>query len=93
MTLKAYTEWTPKELWEHEQLNFSLHIAIMLQYLQAHGLVVDDFIRYTGEKVLPSCGTKMGRGSLSSYKENAAPKVESSSKKLWQTRSSLCWET
>lgn len=54
MTLKAYTEWTPKELWEHEQVNFSLHIAIMFQYLEAHGLAVDDFICYTGEKVLPS---------------------------------------
>lgn len=54
MELKAYTEWTPKELWEHEQLNFSAHIAIMFQYLQDHGLAVDDFIRYAGEKVLPS---------------------------------------
>jgi hypothetical protein len=54
MILKAYTEWTPKELWEHEQLNFSAHIAIMFQYLQDHGLAVNDFIRYTGEKVLPS---------------------------------------
>ncbi len=38
----------------HEQLNFSLHLATMFQYLQAHGLAVEDFIRYTGEKVLPS---------------------------------------
>ncbi len=54
MELKSYTEWAPKELWDHEQLNFSAHIAIMLQYLQDHGLAVNDFIRYTGEKVLPS---------------------------------------
>ncbi len=53
MELKTYTEWTPKELWEHEQLNFSAHIGIMFQYLQDHGLAVNDFIRYTGEKVLP----------------------------------------
>jgi hypothetical protein len=52
--LKTYTECTPKELWEHEQSNFSAHIAIMFQYLEAHGLAVNDFIRYTGEKVLPS---------------------------------------
>jgi hypothetical protein len=26
----------------------------MFQYVQAQGLAVDDFIRYTGEKVLPS---------------------------------------
>ena len=54
MTMKAYTEWTLKELWEHEQRNFSAHIAIMFQYLQEQGLAVEDFIRYTGEKVLPS---------------------------------------
>ncbi len=54
MTLKGHTDWTPKELWEHEQLNFSAHIAIIFHYLEAHGLAVDDFIRYAGEKVLPS---------------------------------------
>ena len=54
MELKGYTEWTAKELWEHEQVNFSLHLAIMFQYLESHGLPLDDFIRYAGEQVLPS---------------------------------------
>ena len=54
MELKAYTEWTDKELWEHEQVNFSLHLATMFKYLEAHGLSLDDFIHYAGEEVLPS---------------------------------------
>ncbi len=54
MELKDYTDWTDKELWEHEQVNFSLHLAVMFQYLETHGLPVDDFIRYAGEQVLPS---------------------------------------
>jgi hypothetical protein len=54
MSLKDYTAWTVDELWQHEQLNFSIHIAIMFQYVKDHGLDVDEFVRYTGEKVIPA---------------------------------------
>jgi len=45
--------WTTEELWQGEQVNFAAHMAIMFKYLQAHGLDLDDFIRYVGEQVLP----------------------------------------
>ncbi len=52
--MKAHGEWAPEELWQHEQVNFSAHIAIMFHYLQKHGLDPADFTRYCGEQVLPS---------------------------------------
>ena len=51
--MKVYTEWTTEELWKQEQLNFTAHMAIMFEYLQKYGLSVDDFVRYTAEKVIP----------------------------------------
>jgi hypothetical protein len=41
-------------------VNFAAHLAIMFKYLQAHGLDLDDFIRYVGQQVLPSW---RGRGA------------------------------
>jgi hypothetical protein len=52
--MKAYTEWTTEELWKHEQLNFAAHMAIMFEYLLEQGLSVDDFVRYTADKVIPA---------------------------------------
>ena len=52
--MKAYAEWSPDDLWQHEQVNFSAHIAIMFHYLHDHGLDPGDFTRYCGEQVLPS---------------------------------------
>jgi hypothetical protein len=55
------TEWTTEELWKQEQLNFTGHMAIMFEYLQKHGLSVDDFVRFTADKVIPGW-QKKGRG-------------------------------
>ena len=52
--MKAHTEWTPDELWQHEQVNFAAHLAIMFHYLKQHGFDPNDFIRYAGESVLLS---------------------------------------
>ena len=50
--IKAHTEWTTEELLKQEQVNFSAHIALILDYLQQQGLSVDDFIRYIGDKAV-----------------------------------------
>jgi hypothetical protein len=60
MTANALPVWTMEELWQGEQVNFAAHLAIMFKYLQAHGLDLDDFIRYVGQQVLPSW---RGRGA------------------------------
>ncbi len=52
MTMQS--AWTPDELWQHEQVNFAAHLAIMFHYLQQHGLDPADFTRFAGEAVLPS---------------------------------------
>ncbi len=52
--MKAHTEWTPEELWQQEQVNFSAHLAIMFRYLEKHGLGLDEFISFVGGSVLPS---------------------------------------
>ena len=54
MTTSELPAWTMEELWQGEQVNFAAHLAIMFKYLQAHGLDLDDFIRYVGTQVLPS---------------------------------------
>jgi hypothetical protein len=54
MTTSELPAWTMEELWQGEQVNFAAHLAIMFKYLQAHGLDLDDFIRYVGTAVLPS---------------------------------------
>ena len=54
MTTSALPAWTLEDLWQGEQVNFAAHLAIMFKYLQAHGLDLDDFIRYVGTQVLPS---------------------------------------
>lgn len=51
--IKAHTQWTTEELLKQEQVNFSAHIALILDYLQIRGLSVDDFIHYIGEKAVP----------------------------------------
>jgi hypothetical protein len=60
MTTSELPAWTMEELWQGEQVNFAAHLAIMFKYLQAHGLDLDDFIRYVGDQVLPSW---RGRGA------------------------------
>jgi hypothetical protein len=54
MATSELPAWTMEELWQGEQVNFAAHLAIMFKYLQAHGLDLDDFIRYVGTQVLPS---------------------------------------
>ena len=54
MTTSALPAWTLEDLWQGEQVNFAAHLAIMFKYLQAHGLDLDEFIRYVGTQVLPS---------------------------------------
>ncbi len=52
--MKAHTEWTPDELRQQEQVNFSAHLAIMFHFLEKHGLDLDEFISFVGGSVLPS---------------------------------------
>ena len=54
MTTSELPAWTMEELWQGEQVHFAAHLAIMFKYFQAHGLDLDDFIRYVGTQVLPS---------------------------------------
>jgi hypothetical protein len=52
--LKAHTEWTPEEMWDQEQVNFSAHLVLMFRYLEKQGLGLEDFISFVGGSVLPS---------------------------------------
>jgi hypothetical protein len=47
-------DWTPDELWQQEQSNFSAHLAMMFGYLVQHGLPTDEFVRFVGERSAPS---------------------------------------
>jgi hypothetical protein len=53
MTTSELPAWTMEELWQGEQVNFA-HTSPSCSSTWAHGLDLDDFIRYVGTQVLPS---------------------------------------
>ncbi|HZU11279.1 MAG TPA: hypothetical protein VFB58_00420 [Chloroflexota bacterium] len=51
--IETYTDWSAEDLWQHQQANFSAHLAMMYAYLSDHDLSPDDFIQYVGERAAP----------------------------------------